>query len=616
MKKISNKNATFKINMRIGILNTIAKSIYSSPLLKIREAVANSRDNKATWFAAYFDRTTKTLSLFDNGTGITKKRFEEIFSSLGYGLLRGKGSFLSYFGLGLMSIFQLGKKVKVFSRPLGEEKILLLEVDSEKIFDVRNESKTLDFLHDCISLKESNLTERVSESPIEIEYIEKMGGEFPKSFTEIVIENVREEVVKLIDSDNFEFDLRMHLPLRPNKDEPFLTCIKDEKIKDWIINTLESEDYCKTIDVFWGIKAEKQLKRIYKYFPDFKQNLKFENTNIFFGESKNKEFAYYIVFTTEDLENIEKENSETGFWVRNMNFLVKPADFFRPPNSKKVIIHDPLKNWIFGEIFHKDMNDFLVVTRNDYVWGNDKFTDFYTEVEEIVSGLNSRLRKTWKYGKQIVDAIITPIRQIDQTSGPFAKAKSTLARVGIASDGENTSKIFQKLKNIRKLDLENEEGRIDKLILKNKNKIILADDDNSLVVIDPTVKKEDGFIKTVDPDGLRVSVSISPDLFAPKKVIFLDKSFELFFISGKENEPGFSMDVDNSKIFVNLFNHDIMKYSISFIDVYIAVELAYVMSSSKLEMKYYTLKLLGANYPDSSIYLTPLSDDLQRKKRI
>ena len=36
-------------------------------------------------------------------------------------------------------------------------------------------------------------------------------------------------------------------------------------------------------------------------------------------------YAYYFLFATEDLEDKKKEYAETGFWVRNRNFIVKAA---------------------------------------------------------------------------------------------------------------------------------------------------------------------------------------------------------------------------------------------------------------------------------------------------
>jgi HSP90 family molecular chaperone len=73
------------VDFKINILHTIADAIYATPAGKIREAVANSRDQSATWVAIALDQTNRRLSIFDNGSGITRKRFGEIFDNIGYG---------------------------------------------------------------------------------------------------------------------------------------------------------------------------------------------------------------------------------------------------------------------------------------------------------------------------------------------------------------------------------------------------------------------------------------------------------------------------------------------------------------------------------------------------
>ena len=75
------------------------------------------------------------------------------------------------------------------------------------------------------------------------------------------------------------------------------------------------------------------------------------------------------------------------------------------------------------------------------------------------------------------------------------------------------------------------------------------------------------------------------------------------------------MDVDNEKIYINPFNQELLNYSVSFVDIYIAVEFAYAMATTKEDMKQYLLQLLGRNFPNTKDYFGPLSDELMRMKR-
>ena len=612
-KEKINKSETLEISMKVGILHTIAKSIYSGAYGKIREAVANSIDNDASCFTIFIDRPTRTISLFDNGSGISHERFKEIFKSLGYGLLRNE-QHLSYFGLGLMSIIQLGKKASIFTRTTKSNKLLKLTIDADKIFAPENENKPLDLLKDYIKLTEENATNREALSPLSEAHIEGLIGSFPQSFTEIVIEDIHADDFNFITAEDFTTEIRKILPLKAEKNEPFLLRITDPEAKKRIQGVLADKKYCPTIDVYFGISGERELTQLWKYFPEFKKWLEFGETNVMFGLGAEKNLAYYFLFAIEDLEIQQKENAETGFWIRNKNFLVKPADFFQQPGSKKKFIQEPLKNWIFGEIFHQNMNKFLVVSRNDYVWDSNDFKSFRSEIEGLVSHLNKDLRKAWKYGDMIISAVIAPFKEIDQNGGAFTRANQTLSKMGIPCDGEEADAVLKQLSKKRRPELEKEIDIVDLITNKGSDKIVLVDDPNSFVVINKGIKEQE-FTKTLDLNDKRVVINISPSLFSSRTVIFLGRTFDLHFVAAKKSDPGISVDTDKSKLFVNPFNYDLLNYSISFVDILIAVELAAAMATTKEEMKSYLLRLLGQKYADASKYLGPLSDDLQRKKR-
>ena len=101
------------------------------------------------------------MSLFDDGSGITRERFKEIFESLGYGLYRNNDK-LSYFGLGLMSIMQLGKSAKVVTKTSGKDDILLLDIQADKIFEKETEKESIETLSKYINLSQSDFVSRNS----------------------------------------------------------------------------------------------------------------------------------------------------------------------------------------------------------------------------------------------------------------------------------------------------------------------------------------------------------------------------------------------------------------------------------------------------------------------
>lgn len=621
-KKQTTKSETgttdLKVHMKMGILQTIAKSIYSGAQGKIREAVANSIDNKARNFIIYLDRATRTISLFDDGNGISGQKFAEIFNNLGLGLGKHEAESISYFGLGLMSVIRLGNVATIITKSSKTGKMLKMKIQVSKIFDDKNEAEDISFIEKCIiPPSKCDGPTRNAISSLSDSIIKSTLGGMPASFTELVIEDVPQTEFDTIATSDFREEISKILPLGMQEKEVFIENISDAPKRKWIRDLFKDVKYCPTIAVHMGIKEEGDVVPLSKYFPTFKRDLSFEEPNISCGTSADKKFKYFFLFTTEDLEESSKENAETGFWVRSRNFLVKPADFFQQPGSRKKYIHEPLKNWIYGEIYHENMKSFLNVSRTDYVWDSDDFTKFRKSVVNLVQDLNKKLRKVWKYSKEIETSIITPFLDISASSGPFYRATKTITDMGIDCEGEHAEKILKDLGKKRDKELESCVP-IDSLIKQTgSEQIVLANDENLKVVIDKRLDNGRTFHKSIDftNDEARALISISPELFTKKDIVFLSKSFSVIFVTGSQHNRGISIDPSDAKIYVNPFNHDLMKYSVSFIDVYIAVELAHIMAQTKDEMKDYLLSLLGRNYITAERFMSPLSDDLQRKKR-
>lgn len=106
--------------------------------------------------------------------------------------------------------------------------------------------------------------------------------------------------------------------------------------------------------------------------------------------------------------------------------------------------------------------------------------------------------------------------------------------------------------------------------------------------------------------------SLSPDLFKPKDVTFLGETFELVFVAQKEAAAGVSVDVDGRKIYVNPFNRELARYTVSIFDVYLALHIANAISQTKDELFRNALALLGVESKVAAKYITPLGDDLRR----
>ena len=607
------------IDVKVGILHTIANAIYATPAGKVREAVANAADNEATWILIVADQTTNTLCIFDNGRGISVARFQEIFKSIGYGLLSTLSETkLSYFGLGLMSIIQLGTRTKIFTRSKEQKTKIGLLVESDNFFKDENRDKSIKELKDFVKFIDPS-ERRVSNAPLLDSYIEREFSGLPPSFTEIVIEEVKEADMNAICSSGFMEELRKILPLRVEADEPFLkrfTGVKGAEIR----NLLDNKIFCRTIDVFFGIRGEgteenpeEYISQLYKYFPRFRSDICFPDSNVYVGIPSGGDFGYYIVHTiAEDLHRDKQDERENGFWVRNQNFQVKAADFLQKPGPGRPLIDQPLRNWIFGEIFHKDMNPFLNVSRTEFLFEDKGFQDFREAVIGIVRPLNQILREIWERKNKVVEGVIRPFEKIAEVGGPLHATEQRLRRMVDPQDEEEFYKtMLQRLNDQRSKEIEDPEAQVDALLPETLDPIILGEDKELLVCIDPKVKGE-YYEVSWDNDRKTLKVAISPELFKPREVVFLGKTFTVVFVAKSQGDPGVSVDTDSCVIYVNPFNRELSLYSISVLDILIALEVAYASSQDKDELKMNFLTLIGAKPISALEYIVPLGDELRR----
>ena len=76
-----------------------------------------------------------------------------------------------------------------------------------------------------------------------------------------------------------------------------------------------------------------------------------------------------------------------------------------------------------------------------------------------------------------------------------------------------------------------------------------------------------------------------------------------------------SINVDEGKIYVNPFNRQLSLYSLSILDILIALGVAEAMSDTQnecMELKENFLSLIGVKSPDVYEYITPLGAELRR----
>ena len=507
------------VEVKVGILHTIAKSIYGSTDGKIREAVANAIDNEASKIIILADPSCNRLSLFDTGNGISKTRFSEIMRSIGLGLNKDDSTSLSYFGLGLMSIFQLGCTAKIYSK--SKQGVFSCTVDVEKIFKKENEHEPISFLTTCITVSDGILPNRESISSISDDIITQIIGSIPDTFTEIIIDGINKLDRDRLFNSEFKILLRQLLPLQPKPHEPFLQNLSAVNERNKITALFKDTEYCQHIDAYFGVDPDSLPCRLYKYFPQIKESINFSESNIFFHQGEK--FACYLLFMPEDLQDLKENNGnrETGLWVRNKNFLVKKADNFKRAGTRTKLFTGPVINWTYGEIFHKDMNAFLSVSRDEYLWDTEEFEVFKDAVFDLFQSLNRDLRKVWQTTGKIEKTVIKPFLDV---SAPFSKAETILKELSFWESPADSDKILRSLtKEASGLEFAKS---ISETLRETNEPIVLADLEGAVVVIDSDLRGSKSlYTKTWNTRAKCVEMRISPDLFDPQSVNFLGKEF-------------------------------------------------------------------------------------------
>ena len=191
--------------------------------------------------------------------------------------------------------------------------------------------------------------------------------------------------------------------------------------------------------------------------------------------------------------------------------------------------------------------------------------------------------------------------------------------MGILDSPEKAKRILDQLDGRRRAELENEDKRIDILMAKKKQQIVLAEDNKLKVILDPGVDPAvTEYLRQREKGTNRIVIRISPGIFLPKDVTFLGERFQVFYVLGDRNPPGISVNRSGHKIFINPFNQEVSEYSVSFVEICVATEVAYTLAKTKDEMRDFLLRLLGTKltkeYQVPAMYLFSLRDELQRRQ--
>ncbi len=553
-----------EIAFKAQIFSTIADSVYSNTHFKIREAVSNACDNQATMFILTVDEEEKKLSLFNDGNGISDCRFQNIVSGFGRGIYRDyqdPEKYFSYFGIGLLSIFKLGKKISIFSRTSPKQTNLFI-IKSKELFSEESGKKNVSDLKEYFEIvkEKSSLSKtRDGLSPLSLKEAYDMSEAANKHFTEFVIEGVYYEDLKaLLDERD---DLREILPLKPNKKDPELKKLSDGDRKK-ILKVLNNQKCCPTIEFYYSINNG-IYEKWEKFFPQLNTS---KNSKVYTGTKAD--FTYYVISAG---KNIGERHSLT---LRSKNILIKTNTVLEQPGPEQVF-DSSIKRRIYGEVLHRNMKEFVEITRNEFI-KNDDYKSFRDVVKEHIGKINKELRSSYDKGLEILKYVYDPfvsIREGKKDKSPLKNIEQQVQKLAGSDESQRIMQFAQELfSKMRDTELEEAPEVSDYLKLKDKKDKIDLEGDDYILRIQSEI---DEARAEKDPKTNTTIVIIPASTYESMEIQWFGQIFKVRYVYVEDAGKPYSIDFENRTMTIDTFYQDFQKYSLNFLEVIMTLDLSF-----------------------------------------
>ncbi|MDA8002130.1 MAG: ATP-binding protein [Alphaproteobacteria bacterium] len=187
-------NSKYRMSISLGVLNHLGIGLYSNIPTVISEAVANAWDADATLVDITVDQENKTITIQDNGIGMSEDDANDKYLHVGYERRKADGPMtpkgrrvMGRKGVGKLSLFSIANTVTVYSKKEGC-KGHGFKMDATEIKKFLNQTTNKDSKVDVARDLESHKTIYSPDS---------MGAdESLKEGTKIILSNMRQQIRK------------------------------------------------------------------------------------------------------------------------------------------------------------------------------------------------------------------------------------------------------------------------------------------------------------------------------------------------------------------------------------------------------------------------------------
>ncbi len=122
------KNEKYTFNISLSVLNHLGRNLYRSFVTILGEGISNAWDADADSVNIYYDPENKTLSIIDNGAGMSPEDFQSKFLRVGYTKRKDSGltspggrHFIGRKGIGKLALLSAAETVTVITKTTDGE---------------------------------------------------------------------------------------------------------------------------------------------------------------------------------------------------------------------------------------------------------------------------------------------------------------------------------------------------------------------------------------------------------------------------------------------------------------------------------------------------------------
>lgn len=218
-----------------GVYSEVMKQIYDSLDKRIREAVSNAIDAKATMVKiSVFISNNSKFTIYDNGIGMSEDDLVDKYVCMGGGDNYNNEDTIGRIGIGALSIFAVGDTVTITTRKKGSDKVVIAELDLDKLKNETEHSTPLEDIklgyikgqRTATKEDEAHFTEiaisDLSRTTLDIfndanktkKFIERIERILPVPYRgdDAIFEKIPQQVTDRITSQKFSIDVLVHIP--------------------------------------------------------------------------------------------------------------------------------------------------------------------------------------------------------------------------------------------------------------------------------------------------------------------------------------------------------------------------------------------------------------------